>query len=527
MAKGSLGTPTKEEQKNLIREAAEASLEVFINLVHPHRVLGAIHKDVINWWEREDRKSHQLLLLPRDHGKSALAAYRVAHRITKDPTIRVLYISSTANLAEKQLKFIKDILDSPIYRYYWPEMTNPEEGKREKWTESEIAVDHPKRKAEAVRDPTVFTAGLTTSITGLHCDVAVLDDVVVKENAYTETGRTKVEEQYSLLSSIEGAEAEEWIVGTRYHPKDLYETLMKAEINIYDDYGELVSTEPLYEKKEHAVEDRGDMTGEFLWPRQQRKDGKWFGFDTSILAKKYAQYLDKVQFRAQYYNDPNDPEGGGIDRSYFQYYDKAHLSRINGKWFLKGRRLNVFAAVDFAYSLAKKADFTTIVVIGVDQDRNYYILDIDRFKSAAISEYFQHILQLHQKWDFRKLRAEVTAAQQVIVNDLKANYIRAHGLALSVEEFKPNRHGGHKMERVMAILEPRYKNYQIWHYIGGHCQTLEEELILTNPPHDDVMDALASVIDTAVAPSSSHTTNRNPLTSGGQVGSHSRFGGIF
>lgn len=511
-------------KKDLIREAAESSLESFIRLVHPHRVLGAIHIDVLNWWTREGAKSHQLLLLPRDHGKSALAAYRVAWMITRDPTIRILYISSTARLAEKQLKFIKDILSSDIYRFYWPEMIHPEEGKREKWTEGEISVDHPRRKAEAVRDPTVFTAGLTTSITGLHCDVAVLDDVVVKENAYTEEGRTKVEEQYSLLSSIEAADAQEWIVGTRYHPKDLYETLMKAEIQQFDENGEMTGSEPLYEKKEHAVENRGDMTGEFLWPRQQRKDGKWFGFDTSILAKKYAQYLDKVQFRAQYYNDPNDPEGGGIDRESFQYYDKNFLSRSNGRWFFKGRRLNVFASIDFAYSLAKKADYTTIVVVGVDQDRNYYILDIDRFKSTLISEYFDHILRLHQKWDFRKLRAEVTAAQQVIVNDLKANYIRPHGLALSVEEFKPNRHGGHKMERIMSILEPRYQNRQIWHYLGGHCQTLEEELILSNPPHDDVMDALASCIDTAVAPTGMASTSSKVNLA---TQTHSRFGGIL
>ena len=123
--------------------------------------------------------------------KSALVAFRVAWEITRNPAIRVLYISSTANLATKQLKFIKDILTSKTYRRYWPEMINEDEGKRELWTQNEIAVDHPKRKAETVRDPTIFTAGLTTGITGMHCDIAVMDDVVVKENALTEEGRSK------------------------------------------------------------------------------------------------------------------------------------------------------------------------------------------------------------------------------------------------------------------------------------------------------------------------------------------------
>lgn len=195
---------TRLAKKDLIRAQAEDHLESFIRLVHPRRVLGAVHSDICAWMTREGAKSHQMILLPRDHGKSAYAAYRVAWEVTRNPAIRVLYISATARLAEKQLKFIKDILTSDTYRFYWPEMVNVDENKREKWTESEISIDHPDRKKWNVRDPTVFTAGLTTTITGMHCDMAVLDDVVVKENAYTEDGRLKVREQYSLLSSIEG-----------------------------------------------------------------------------------------------------------------------------------------------------------------------------------------------------------------------------------------------------------------------------------------------------------------------------------
>jgi hypothetical protein len=517
---------TPAEKKQAIREAAEADLEKFIQLIHPGRILGSCHREVIRWWNREEAKSHQLLLMPRDHQKSALIAYRVAWLITRNPSVRVLYISSTANLATKQLKFIKDILTSDIYRFYWPEMVHPDEGKREKWTETEFSVDHPKRKAEAVRDPTVFTAGLTTSITGLHCDVAVLDDVVVRENAYTEEGREKTKSQYSLLSSIEGADAQEWVVGTRYHPRDLYNDMVEMQVDQYDEDGNVVDTEPLYEKLEYQVENRGDGTGEFLWPRQQRSDGKWFGFDDRILAKKRAQYLDRTQFRAQYYNDPNDSSSASIPRESFQYYDRSHLTRSNGFWYYRGKKLNVFASVDFAFSLAKQADYTAVVVVGVDALHNYYILDIERFRSKLISEYFDKILYLHQKWDFRKLRAEVTVAQAVIVEDLKTNYIRKHGLALSIDAFRPNRHMGSKEERIEATLQPRYANGQIWHYSGGNCQTLEEELVLQNPPHDDVKDALASVIEIAVPPSRQTSNVVSLRSEEGNLYGSSRFGGI-
>ena len=129
-----------------LREYAESSLQGFINTIHPRRVLGAMHEDLIHWWTRPDAGSHQLVLLPRDHQKSTMVAYRTVWEITRNPAIRVLYISSTSLLATKQLKFMKDILLSDTYRQLWPDMVKLQEAKRELWNTSEIAVDHHKRK---------------------------------------------------------------------------------------------------------------------------------------------------------------------------------------------------------------------------------------------------------------------------------------------------------------------------------------------------------------------------------------------
>jgi len=503
-----------------IRLAAESDLVTFIKLIAPEQMLGQCHEDVCNWWINPEAKSHQLLLFPRDHGKSRLVAFRVAWELTKDPTLRILYISATANLAEKQLGFIKGIITSDIYRRYWPEHVNHDEGKRTRWTNSEIMLDHPLRKKENVRDPSIFTGGLTTSLTGLHCDIAVLDDVVVYENAYTGEGRNKVKSQYSLLSSIEGAEAKEWVVGTRYHPSDLYNDLLQMTEDIYTKDGEKIGEENIYEIFERPVEDRGDGTGQFLWPRQQRKDGKWFGFDIKILAKKRGQYLDKGQFRAQYYSDPTDPDNVPVGSDKFQYFERKHIRDDNGHWFYKEKKLNVFGAVDFAFSLNKKADYTAIVIVGIDSDNNIYVLDIDRFRTDRISEYFEHILHLSNKWSFRKLRAETTVAQMAIVKQLK-ELIKQHGLSISINEYRPNKSQGNKQERISSILEPRYDNMSIWHYRGGNTQILEEELSSRNPAHDDVIDALASVVDMAVKPA-----RRIRRYSNNVVQFNKKFGGV-
>jgi len=518
---------TIDETIEATRLACEADLATFITVVHPGRVLGAIHRELIRWITREDAMSHQMVLLPRDHQKSAIAAYYAAWCVVRNPAIRILYISSTAQLAIKQLKFIKDILTSKKFRLYWPDMVNVDEGRREKWSETEIAVDHPKRKQEYIREATVFTAGLTTNTVGLHCDLCVLDDVVVYDTAYTEDGRSRLETQYSLLASIEGTDAKELVVGTRYNAKDLYGTLLEKRVRQFNENGEVVSERDLYEVFERAVEDHGDGTGEFLWPRQQRPDGRWFGFNADILETKRTQYLDQSQFRAQYYNNPNYDEDSVIRTEYFQYYDRAFLSRQNGFWYIKGRRLNLFASVDFAFSLGKKSDYTAIVVVGVDADQNYYVLDIDRFKTNLHSEYFQRILNLYRKWEFRKLIAEVTAGQAVIVEDLKQNYIRVYGLALSVEDVRPTGKQGSKEERVRAILQPRYSNRQIWHYQGGLCQVLEEELVQAHPSHDDVKDALASAVIACRPPSRNSSFGKlNVETDRPRLQANARFGGF-
>lgn len=507
-----------------VRRAAESDLETFIRLISPKQVLGAVHSELCSWWTREEAKTHQVVLLPRDHGKSRMVAYRVAWYITQHPDTRILYISATANLAEKQIKFIQDLLTSKIYAKYWPEMVNEKAGEREKWTTSEFSVDHPKRKEEGVRDPTVFTAGLTTSITGLHADVIVQDDIVVYENAYTKEGRERVKLQYSLLASIAGADAQEWVVGTRYHPEDLYGHMVAMEYDIYDKDGQVTESRPVYEFFERQVEDHGDGTGEFIWPRQQRADGKWFGFDATILAKKRAQYLDQVQFRAQYYNDPNGAAGTGISRDKFQYFDKGYLLWNGSYWTFKGARLNIVASMDLSYSISKKADFSTVVVLGIDADRNYYVLDIDRFKTDSIRDYYTHLLDAHTRWNFHKIVIETVAAQQAIVKELRESYLKPNGIMLSIVEVKPTRHGGSKEDRMMAILEPVYSNMAVWHYRGGNCQVLEDELVALFPPHDDIKDALSNAIENISAPSNMKSRDVERRSN---VVYHPKFGGVL
>lgn len=503
-------------EKELVKQAAEEDLLTFIKLIAPHRMLGAVHEELCAWWGRQDAKDNQLVLLPRDHQKSAMIAYRVAWWVTKHPETTVLYVSATANLAEKQLKAVKDILLSDIYRFYWPEMVNENEGKRERWAVDEISVDHPKRKLEGIRDATIKASGITANVTGLHCNVAVLDDVVVPDNAYTQTGRDQVRSFYSQLSSIESTGAQEWAVGTRYHPGDLYKDMMEmVELYMAEDNETEVENE-VYEVFERVVE----SGGEFLWPKQRRTDGKTFGFDERELARKKAKYLDITQFYAQYYNNPNAVETQLIDRSRFNYYERDKIENFSGAWYFGDKLLHVYAAMDFAYSVGARSDYTVIAVIGVDSDNNYYVLDIDRFKTNKISVMYDKAETVFRKWRFKKMRCEVVAAQRLIVSQFR-DYMRSQNIVFTIDEYNPPKTMS-KAERIAAILEPRYSNNQVWHYKGGNCQILEEELMMNNPEHDDVKDAVAACVEICKAPISQRSWGKRTNV----IAFNSKFGGV-
>lgn len=509
-----------------VREQAVEDLEFFAQLVNPGYMYGEVHREIFRWMQDytlygqgDGLTSNKLIMLPRAHLKSHMVATWCSWIITRHPEVTILYVSATAELAQTQLFAVQNIIGSSLYRRYFPEYVNPQEGKRERWSSVKMSIDHPTRKKEAIRDATISTAGLTTNTTGWHADIVVADDLVVPENAYTEDGRESVSKKSSQFTSIRNAGGFTMACGTRYHPVDIYDVWMNQVYDVYDDEGIKIDQSPVWDSKEYKVE----TDNIFTWPRAIRPDGKAFGFDIQTLARIRAEYSDRVQFYAQYYNDPSDPSSDRIGRDKFQYYNARHLKKEGSRWFYNGRKLNVYAAVDFAFSLSKAADYTAIVVVGVDCDGNYYVLDIDRFKTDKTLDYFKHVAALHSKWRFQKLRAEVSVAQKVIVNSIK-DYVRKEGLRLSVDEFRPSKAEGTKEERIAAALEHLYDNLQMWHQEGGWTAVLEEELVLARPAHDDVKDALASAVEIAIAPAKSAGAAVKDFFT--QTKATSRFGGV-
>jgi hypothetical protein len=79
-----------------------------------------------------------------------------------------------------------------------------------------------------------------------------------------------------------------------------------------------------------------------------------------------------------------------------------------------------------------------------------------------------------------------------------------------------------------AALLPKYEDGKIYHYKGGLCTYLEEEILLDNPEHDDIKNTLADGLSSEHVrkprrPSREEDTNSR---FGKKQQYHSRFGGM-
>lgn len=516
-----------EDSIKEIRAYYEADLFEFAKYLNPDYMYGDIHEKLFRELQKYGPGSKQLALLPRGHLKSHCIAVWTVWTITREPWCSIIYVSAGEELAKAQVYVIKNMLTCEQYRLLWPEMVNAEDAKRDKWSAWAINVDNPLRKERGTRDYTLFVRTVKSNATGLHCSHLVFDDIVVPGNAYSPAGRTEVRQAVSQFSSILNPGGTIKAVGTRYHPKDIYGQFEKAQKRVYNETtGELIEEVPVWNIIEEKVEDSGDGTGNFLWPRTRSpKTGEWYGFSLNVLADirgGYESVGELVQYYAQYYNDPNDPDSNRLSYSDFTYYDKALLSNTRGTWSINGAPLNVFAGMDIAWTEGETSDYTAIAVLGLDSEGFMYVLDLARFRTSDYEVYYDYVSRLHDYWGFKRLRVETNSGGKLVSNQLE-NFIRQEGRSLIVDPQHTSAGSGKKFERHAAVLEWRYKKKYIKHFKGGLTPTLEDEIVMARPVHDDLEDALCSAIEISKAPNSRST--KMGIRRDNVIVANNRFGG--
>ena len=170
----------------------------------------------------------KLVMAHRESYKTTSMMCGVALLLLWKPHLQVLVLHASFKIALRRVKELSALLKSDK----WLEISDAVYGVPllKETKDSEIKIIIPKGyKTEEGRVPidneyNVISGGLTTAITGLHCDLVILDDLVDDKNT-SEVIRLTTLDRYREMLSVVKRDGAVVIVGTPHHQYDLYHHL--------------------------------------------------------------------------------------------------------------------------------------------------------------------------------------------------------------------------------------------------------------------------------------------------------------
>jgi predicted phage terminase large subunit-like protein len=178
---------------------------------------------------------------------------------------------------------------------------------------------------------------------------------------------------------------------------------------------------------------------------------------------------------------------------------------IRKPWELvKDMPINWYLSVDPSYE-GPYSDYAALIIVGMNHQRDLYVRHILRQK-MTYSQIIDQMFDLYNRFPITKIILETVATQKSIQYELN-NEQKRRNVWLPVTEIKSRTKS--KEERIRA-LAPYYEFGHIFHI--KECPQLEEleyELIhFPKGTHDDIIDALATILEVAQPTSSSEKSER-------------------
>ena len=408
------------------------------------------------------KNTNLLLLMPRGTFKSSVVTIGFTLQyILNDPNARILIDSETFSKAKAFLSEIKGHLQgNEQYREVFKSIHGvyPDEGKKKDmlWSDSQLNIS---ARTNQRKEPTFSCAGVDVTKNGMHYDLIIMDDLHSEKNVTTKDQIDQVIDHWKLAYSLLDPGKPLICIGTRWDYNDLYQHILDFE---RESYNILVRSAHYPDKDTLLFPER--LTEAFL----------------DDVKRKQGSYI----YSAQYENNPVDDETATFKRK----------DMIRKEWDLvKDRPMNWYLAVDPSYE-GQYSDFSALVLAGMDSQRDIYVRHVIRQK-MTYSQIIDNMFELYTKYNPRLVVIETIAAQKSIMYELN-NEQKRRATWMRLKEIKKRTMT--KDERIRG-LAPFYEYGHIYHI--KDCPQLDElEYELVHFPrgkHDDVIDALATVLEVA------------------------------
>lgn len=411
----------------------------------------------------------------RDHYKSTIITYlKTIQDILIDPEIRICVYSYNQTIASSFVNQIKTELETnTLLKSLFPDILweDPLKGsyydeqgikQRIPWTSEAIRV---RRKSRA-KEHTVESSGLVTGQkTGGHYNLLIYDDVVTIDSVRTpDMIKTTTQAFQMSLNTTSSADGRKRFIGTFYHYADTYQEIIKSG-----------AAKP---RIKPCVDEQGNPV---LYSKE-------------VIQEKKRQ-MGSAVFASQMMCDPRQATTMGFKDEWLRYWNPIIWANLNR-----------YILVDPADAVKKKSDFTSMWVIGLGADNNFYVIDMVRDKLNLTSR-TEFLFDLHRVYKPLNTFYEKVGMQADIDHILYVQEQRNYRFPITPVGAKSS-----KQLRIDA-LEPIFRDNRIYlpHELQRQnwegmmvdvVQEFVEEEYKAYPfcEHDDALDALAKLADIQVTP---------------------------
>lgn len=307
-------------------------------------------------------------LWAREHYKSTVITFaKTIQDILRDPEITVGIFSHTRPIAKAFLRQIKREFEANVrLRGLFPDVIwDVPHKEAPKWSEDDGIIV---KRSSNPKESTVEAWGLVDGQpTSKHFALMVYDDVVTADSVTNPDMIKKVTAAWEVSRNLTAEGGCTRYIGTRWHFADTYRAML--------DRGAAI------ERRYPCTVD-GTVDGEPVLMSR-----------STIVRKRRDQ--GPYTFASQMLLDPTADRTQGFRDAWIRHYEG--VGNFGG--------MNKYLIVDPASEKKKTSDYTAMVVIGLGQDENFYLLDAVRDR-LSLRERGDAVFALHRRWKPRAVGYE-------------------------------------------------------------------------------------------------------------------------
>jgi predicted phage terminase large subunit-like protein len=439
--------PDPDEPDNVSRSLYE--------IARHHRVIAAALEDV------EKGKIKRLIItVPPRHGKSQLSSRLFPAWYLGRHADRSLILATYADKLSWDFgREVNGFLEDNLYRQVFPALNV-----------KTASVD----RIETEEGGKVFFVGRGSSITGRGAHGLLIDDplkdrteadsVVTREKLWTwfnQVAKTRLMSHIGWIVIITTRWSEDDLIGRLTDPQNpSYSPIEGPKWKILDLPAIAGEKDPL-----------GRKEGEALWPSR---------FPASYLAE--LQAADPRGFQSLYQGSPTPDKGNFFPADKLITYNRAELPPID--------RLRFYAASDHAVSSRQERDKTCLIVVGVDEDDNVWVMPDcvwGRYPTDQIVERMIDLMAQYKPLHWWAERGHITKS----IGPFLRKRMLERGIFCAVFEITPMTD---KQARAQSIMARIAMGKVFWPRHATWWMNAQRELLqFPHGARDDLVDAISYI----------------------------------